>query len=103
VRLAGIDAPELPVWEPYAAKAKTYLAEMVLNKTVDIRGYGLGPVNRVLGVISINGKDINLEMVRAGLAVAFRGRAPKGFDPTPYIEAEIEAKQARRGMWSLEV
>jgi micrococcal nuclease len=103
VRLAGIDASELPVWEPYAAKAKTYLAEMVLNKTVDIRGYGLGPVNRVVGVISINGKDINLEMVRAGLAVAFRGRAPKGFDPTPYIEAETEAKQARRGMWSLEV
>jgi endonuclease YncB( thermonuclease family) len=42
VGLAGIDAPETPMREPYAAKAKKHLAKMVLNKTVDIRGYGLG-------------------------------------------------------------
>jgi len=102
VRLAGIDAPETPVWGPYVAKAKEYLARMILNKTVDIRGYGLEPVNRVLGVIYVKGKNINLEMVKAGLAVAYRGTLPKGFDSTAYLEAEAEAREAKRGIWSLE-
>ena len=42
VRLAGIDAPETPMREPYAAKAKRYLAKMILNKTVDIQGLWVG-------------------------------------------------------------
>lgn len=66
-------------------------------------GYGLGPINGILGVIYVNDKNINLEMGRVGLAIAYRGRLPKGFDLTPYIEAETEAREARRGMWSLEV
>jgi len=41
-------------------------------------------------------------MVRAGLAIAYRDRLPKGFDSTPYIEAEAEAREAKRGMWSSE-
>ena len=101
VRLAGIDAPETPMGEPYAAKAKKHLAGMIWDKTVEILGHGLGPSNRVLGIIYLNGKDINLEMGRAGLAIAYRGRLPKGFDFTPYIEAE--AREAKRGMWSSEV
>jgi endonuclease YncB( thermonuclease family) len=51
----------------------------------------------------VNGKNINLEMGRAGLAIAYRGRLPKGFDLTPYLEAETEAREAKRGMWSSEV
>ena len=35
-------------------------------------GYGLGPINCILGVIYVNDKNINLEMVRAGLAIAYR-------------------------------
>ena len=74
---------------------------MILNKTVDIKGYGLGPSNPVLGVIYLNGKNINLEMVRAELAVAYRGRPPEGFHITTYLEAEKEAREAKKGMWSL--
>ena len=72
-----------------------------MNKTVDIQGYGLGPSNPVFGVIYLNGTNINLEMVRAGLAVAYRGRPPEGFDITPYLEAEKEAREAKKGIWSL--
>lgn len=89
--------------EPYAAKAKKHLAKMILNETVDIRGYGLGPINRVPGVIQLDDKKINLEMGRAGLAIAYRGRLPKGFDLTPYLEAEPEAREAKRGTWRSEV
>ena len=95
IRLVGIDAPETSKGkrkpgQPYSQKAKKYLAGLVLNKTVDIKGYGLGPYNRILGVIYLDGKNINLEMVKAGLAEVYRGRAPHKFPLLPYWQAEKE-------------
>jgi len=106
VRLAGIDAPEVShgkrkPGQPYSQRAKKYLAGLVLNRIVDIRGYGLGPYNRVLGVIYVDGRNVNLEMVRQGLAEVYRGKPPRGFDSNPYWRAERDAREARRGMWSL--
>jgi endonuclease YncB( thermonuclease family) len=40
-------------------------------------------------------------MVRAGLAEVYRGRPPKGFDSTPYRQAEVRARGAKREMWVL--
>ena len=65
VRLVGIDTPEKSrkkrdPGQPFSQKAKEHLAGLVLNRMVDIKGYGLGPYNRILGVIYLNGKNINL-------------------------------------------
>ena len=54
IRLVGIDAPETAKGkrkpgQPYSQRAKKYLAGMVLNRVVDVKGYGLGPYNRILG------------------------------------------------------
>ena len=46
-------------------------------------------------------KVSNLEMVKAGLAEVYRGIAPKKFDLAPYWQAEKEAREAKKGMWSL--
>jgi len=81
--------------------AKKYLAGSILNKTVDIKGYGMGPINRILGVIYLDGKNINLEMVKAGLTEVYRGRAPHKFPLLPYWQAEKEVKDDLKGMWSL--
>ena len=40
----------------------------------------------------VDGKDVNLEMVRAGLAEVYRGRPAKGFDNGPYQKAEDAAR-----------
>ena len=106
IRLVGIDAPGTAKGkgkpgQPYSQKAKKYLAKMVLNKVVDVKGYGLGPYNRVLGVITSEGQNVNLDMVKAGLAEVYRGRAPHKFPLLPYWQAEKEAKDDKRGMWSL--
>ena len=106
VGLVGIDAPETSKkkrdpGQPFSQKAKEYLATLVLNRTVDIKGYGIGPCNRVLGVVYLDGKNINLEMVKAGLAEVYRGIAPHKFNLLPYWQAEKEAKEDMRGMWSL--
>jgi micrococcal nuclease len=105
VRLVGIDAPEISrkkrePGQSFSYQAKEFLADLVLNKPVDIKGYGLDRYNHVLGVIYLFGTNINIEMVRAGLAEVYRGKPPYGFDLTPYWEAEKEAKEAKKNMWS---
>jgi micrococcal nuclease len=106
VRLVGIDAPEIShnkkeAVQPYSQQSTKYLAGMVLNKAVDIKGYGVDQYNRVLGELLIDGKNINLEMIRAGLAESYKGKAAKGFNTDSYIASEAAAKKKLKGMWSL--
>ncbi len=105
VRLAGIDAPETgrkkrDPGQPYSQKSKKYLSDSVLNKVVDIQGYGSDRYGRILAVITLEGRNINLEMVKAGLAEVYQGRPPKGFHLTLYLDAEKGARAGKRGMWS---
>lgn len=82
-------------------RAKNYLTELVLDEIVDIKGYGLDQHERVLGVVSFKGKNINLEMIRAGVAKVYKGCHPVGLNLEPYRRAEEEARKAKRGMWAL--
>ena len=75
--------------------------ELVLNKVVEIKGYGLDPYNRLLGVLFLKEKNINLEMIKAGFAQVSQGGMPKGFDSIPYLKAEKEAKDTNSGIWRL--
>jgi endonuclease YncB( thermonuclease family) len=106
IRLVGIDAPETShgkrkPGQPFGQRSKKYLADLVLNQIVDVSGFGLGPYNRILGVITLDGRNINLEMIMSGLAEVYRGLAPKKFNLDPYWQGEREARQAKRGMWVL--
>jgi micrococcal nuclease len=105
VRLAGIDAPDAPEEgglsdHPFALKAKSHLAEMILNKDVEIEGHGIDEGNRVIGVIYVNGVNVNLDMIKAGYAEIYRGDPPHPLYLLPYVKAEESAKRARRGIWS---
>jgi endonuclease YncB( thermonuclease family) len=59
--------------QPFSQKSKKYLAGLVLNKVVDIKDYGTHRYGRTLGVVYVDGVNINLEMVKAGLAEIYRG------------------------------
>jgi endonuclease YncB( thermonuclease family) len=105
VRLAGIDAPETSKrkhqpGQPFSDASKKFLAGLVLNKDVEIKGYGLGPNNRIIGEIFVDGKNINLEMIRAGLAEVYQGKSPGRLDLESYRKLEVEARNAGRGVWS---
>jgi endonuclease YncB( thermonuclease family) len=104
--LFGIDAPEASKakrepGQPFSQSATKHLAELVLNKTVTVKEYGRDRYGRILGVVFLNGTDINLEMVKAGLAEVYRGAPASGFKNEPYLKAEEEARRAGKGMWSL--
>ena len=68
---------------------------------VNVKSYGIDSYGRTLGVVFINGIDVNLEMVKAGLAEVYRGPPAKGLDLEPYWKAEKEGRDVGRGMWSL--
>jgi micrococcal nuclease len=106
IRLVGIDAPETSKkknepGQPFSQKSTKHLAGLVLNKSVEIKSYGTDRYGRTLGVIFVGEKNVNLEMVKAGLAEVYRGQPAKGLDLRPYWDAETEAKKTSIGMWSL--
>lgn len=93
VRLYGIDAPELQ--QDYGKTASARLRELILQKPIEIVSKGLDNKKRPLVVIYCNGQDINLEMLREGMAWHY-----DRFDHTPeYEAAHAEAKEHKRGLW----
>jgi micrococcal nuclease len=104
IRLVGIDAPEIShkkrePSQPFGQAATKHLADLVLNKTAEIKEYGQDRYGRTLGVVFVDGKNVNLEMIKAGYAEVYRGTPAAGFDSGPYWKAEEEARAAKRGMW----
>lgn len=92
-RLYGLDAPELE--QDYGKTAFARLRELILQKPLEIHVKGLDNKKRPLVVIYCNGKDINLEMIREGMAWHY-----DRYDNTPeYETAHKEAKEHKRGLW----
>jgi micrococcal nuclease len=106
VRLVGIDAPEFGgkkrKGQPLSSESKDFLNGLVQGKSVTLNTLGNDHFGRALGEILIEGKNANLEIVRAGLAEVYRGRPPRGLDADAYARAEAEAKAGRRGVWALQ-
>ena len=105
VRLVAINAPELGrnkkgSGQAFSLESKQVLEKLVLNKVVDIKGYGLDDYNRLLAVVNSGGKNINLEMIKQGMAEVYGGKPPKGFNTDLYRKAEKEAKESGKGIWS---
>jgi len=68
VRLLGINCPEKG--EMYSEEAKKFLEELVLNKTIKLE-FGkekYDKYNRILAYISVDEKNVNLELVEEGFA-----------------------------------
>ena len=94
VTFAGLDRGH-----PLHEKSKKYLRALLLHKVVDIKGYGLGTDDKALGVVRLGNTNINLEMVRQGMAKIFCGKPPSGLDLEPYLKAEREARLSKKGLW----
>jgi micrococcal nuclease len=106
IRLVSIDAPEVShakhePGQPFSQQSTKHLAGLVLNKTVDIKSHGPDRYGRTLGEVFLNGNNINLEMVKSGLAEVYRGTPAKGQNMEPYWKAEEEARKLGKGMWVL--
>jgi micrococcal nuclease len=108
VLLAGVDAPEIASRnheqdQPFGREAKQYLENTILNKSVEIKGYGIGPhpYNHLIGEIFLGDTNINIELIKEGLAEVWREKSPEGLAIDLYLNAQEEAKKVGRGIWSL--
>jgi endonuclease YncB( thermonuclease family) len=100
IRLQGIDAPESG--QPFGNKSKQNLANMIAGKDVIVDYNKLDRYERVVGTVFLDGKDICLEQIRAGLAWHYKHYQDEqtAGDRKLYAEAETQAKAERRGLWS---
>jgi endonuclease YncB( thermonuclease family) len=100
IRLLGIDAPE--GGQPYGKVAKQVLLGRVIRQRVTVLTHSRDRYGRLVGKVLLEGVDVNLELVREGLAWHYKHYAGDQFpgDARLYAQAEDEARQARKGLWN---
>jgi len=100
VRLSGIDAPERR--QAFGHKSKDYLAALVAGKLITVDWHKRDRYQRIVGKIIHEGRDVNLLLVRAGLAWWYRKYASEQspVDRVLYEAAEDRAKEEHKGLWS---
>ena len=100
IRLAGIDAPERK--QAYGKKSKTFLSGRVAGQLVSVTYEKKDRYGRIVGVIWLDGKDINLEVIKAGLAWHYKRyqREQSAQDRVLYADAEQAAKVSKLNLWS---
>lgn len=109
--LFGIDLPDPPrrdpqgrltgPGQPYSEKSLGYLSQLVRNQHVRVEIYGIDPRLRFLGTCFVDGHNLNLALVEAGLAEVSSNASPSDPYWAEYDRAEAAARAAKRGMWVL--
>lgn len=100
IRLSGIDAPEKA--QPFGQRSRSNLAAMVFGKDVAAECGKTDRYRREVCKVTLNGTDINLEQVKAGMAWWYRQYANEQSpqDREDYEVAEFNAKIRRLGLWA---
>jgi micrococcal nuclease len=96
VRLSGIDCPEKG--QAFGQRAKQAASDLTFGKTVEVRDTGRDRYGRTVGEVMLqDGRSLNRELVRAGLAWWYRQYAKKDAD---LARLEKEAREAKLGLWA---
>lgn len=96
VRISAIDAPEKA--QDFGNVSRQHLAALCFQKTATITPKGTDRYRRTIADVECQGKDAGQEQVRAGLAWYYV-KYGKGYEHLDQIERE--ARDAGRGMWSM--
>jgi endonuclease YncB( thermonuclease family) len=110
IRIAGIDAPELPHFgrpgQPGGQEALEFLTSYILNRRVRAYIYRRDQYERVVATVFVRKwglrRDVGLEMLKRGLATVYEAKygAEFGAYEQSYREAEAHAKSRKVGMHS---
>ena len=90
--------------EPFYQEANQFTESMVLNKEITLvqeDKYKQDKFGRLLGYVIVDGVNLNIELVRNGLAkvVLYEKRAKIKYQDE-LLQAEKEARENRVGMWT---
>lgn len=99
IRLAGIDAPERR--QAFGQRSREFLASLVAAQQVEVETEKTDKYGRSVGKVLLQGRDVNLAVVAAGLAWHYKEyeseQSPA--DRLLYSNAEQEARDLRKGLW----
>lgn len=105
IRLCGIDSPEIGYGDqesqPFGQEAKAYLENLLFSGEVTLKNHGADIYHRQLAEVFADGKNINIEMIKQGLAEVYKGDPPKTLDLQLYLKEEEKAKKAGKGIWRI--
>ena len=99
VRLAGIDAPERG--QAFGQRSRQHLARLCFGREVLVEWNKRDRWGRLIGKVLVDGKDVGLLQVEAGLAwhyKDFQGEQTPA-DRALYAEAEERAREKGVGLW----
>ncbi|MBF0169837.1 MAG: thermonuclease family protein [Nitrospinae bacterium] len=108
VQLAYLDAPDLDVKsgeaQPLHAESKKKLEELTLGKALIVEKLEVDRFGRILGMVFLDKLNVNLEMLRLGLAeIYFPVRVhPERYNAyyiTDFRQTEARAKERKVGIW----
>ena len=99
IRLAGIDAPESR--QAYGQRSRSSLQDLLAGRQVQVTYDKADRYGRLVGKIELEGRDINLEQLRRGLAWHYKKYEAEQSpgDRQLYAHAQQEAQAARLGLW----
>ena len=99
VKLAGVDSPERT--QRFGAQARQLAGEWLGAGAIDIAIDKVDKEGRIYGRVSVEGRDVGLELIKAGMA--WCDPADASDIPAPlrdrYDSECVEAKKNRRGLW----
>lgn len=100
IRLMGIDAPEKG--QPFGDASKRSLSDLAFGQLVIVDYNKRDRYGRVIGKVIRNGKDLNVEQVRRGLAWHYKQyqNEQELDDRSLYAQEEYLAQRDRRGLWA---
>ncbi|MCX8523354.1 thermonuclease family protein [Chryseobacterium formosus] len=95
VRLSNIDCPEKK--QPFGNNAKQFVSDLCFGKMVEVSGNGKKDRNKrlIAEIILSDGKNINKELVKNGLAWHFK----KYSKDNSYDILEKQARKLKLGLW----
>lgn len=93
LRLDSIDAPEKN--QDFGQASKKYLSGLVFKKQISYEAVDTDKYGRTVAKVYSEGKLINLEMIKAGMAWVY----VKYAKDQAYFDAEKAAKDSRLGLW----
>ncbi len=99
IRLQGIDAPERK--QAFGNASRKHLAYLVAGKEVTVKWVKRDRYRRIVGFVLVDGKDINLVQLKAGMAWFYRyyQRELSPENRKRYAQAEDQARTDRLGLW----
>lgn len=98
IRLYGVDCPEKG--QDFTQKGKQFTSEMVSGKIVDVKPMDIDRYGRTVGMVYVDGRLLNEELIKAGLAWVYTHYCKESFC-SQWIQLQLDARKNKLGLWSI--